>query len=177
MMKKILSIVSNTFLVIIVSIELLLIGISVYSNFNHTQINIFGYTVYYVATGSMEPEIKQGEVILSKIYTLDDELEIDDVITYTSTSGMSITHKIVDSYIKDGEKYVVTKGVANNISDEPIKLNQINAKFVTKLTFISFLYGILMSKVGFVMIVLIPFIALIVFEIKSIRKEIKNNEN
>lgn len=101
------------------------------------DISVFGYRVYRVGSGSMNPVLKVGDYIL---IGKSNNYKIGDIITYKSKSSY-ITHRIV--YI-DGKK-IVTKGDSNNIDDEFINKKNIVGKLLLKLriiTFISFLLSI-----------------------------------
>lgn len=101
------------------------------------DISVFGYRVYRVGSGSMNPVLKVGDYIL---IGKSNKYKIGDIITYKNKSSY-ITHRIV--YI-DGKK-IVTKGDSNNINDEFINKKNIVGKLLLKLriiTFISFLLSI-----------------------------------
>lgn len=79
---------------------------------------VFGTGCALVLTGSMEPTITPGSLI---VICEKDDYEIGDVITYMNESGMSITHRLVAI---SGDNYIV-QGDANNIADPPIDKSQI----------------------------------------------------
>ena len=73
--------------------------------------------IYEVETGSMESTIHAGDYIL--IFDTDN-YEKGDIVTYKFKNGY-ITHRIVE--INDSS--VITKGDANNVNDDPIKIDSI----------------------------------------------------
>ncbi len=81
--------------------------------------NYFGYTIFQVASGSMEPTLYKDDVILVKIGSND--YKKDDIISYLK-DGSIITHRIL--YI-DGDLLTV-KGDNNNTIDTPINKNSIS---------------------------------------------------
>ena len=81
---------------------------------------LFGYSVFNVATGSMEPTIKQNDVVLVK---KQGKYNVDDIITFYDKKDF-ITHRII---YKKGD-VVITKGDANNTSDVSIKTDVIVGK-------------------------------------------------
>lgn len=83
---------------------------------------IFGYSVFNVATGSMEPTLSQNDVIIVKEA---DNYKLKDIITYEK-DGDYITHRIIDKN-KSG---FVTKGDANNSSDGNITEKQVIGKVI-----------------------------------------------
>lgn len=78
-----------------------------------------GYRASYIATGSMEPALKPGDLIITEQTTVA-ELSPGDIILYSAGSRGSrrICHRIV-SITADGS--IITKGDANASSDPPVK--------------------------------------------------------
>ena len=118
-LKNILKYVASGFLV-------LLVIVSVYT-FVATDImkkdyaNIFGYTYFVVASGSMSSEIEVDDIVFVKIT---DKVKLNDVVTYKSNDGAIITHRLISM---NNNKYIL-KGDANNMADEPINKGQIIGK-------------------------------------------------
>lgn len=77
---------------------------------------IFGYQVYNVITGSMEPAIPTGSLVYAKSVE-PSEVEEGDVIVFYSPMDASavITHRVVENHIVSGE--FITKGDANSQQD------------------------------------------------------------
>jgi len=102
------------FLIIIVSI-IIMVGIYYIAQIkilNNEYANIFGYTFFEVATGSMFPTIEIGDVVIVKITK---DVEENDIIVYKEGKNF-ITHRLVES--KDNT--LIAKGDANNSEDKPI---------------------------------------------------------
>lgn len=72
-----------------------------------------GYTFSNTLTGSMEPTIKVGEVVVTRT-PIGGELRPGAVVGYADASGTKFTHRVV-SVGEDGR--AVTKGDANNSAD------------------------------------------------------------
>lgn len=83
------------------------------------EVSAFGFRFYYVATGSMEPEIPIGSLIVVK--EQDGGYEVGDVITFYSHDeaiyGMPNTHRIVAISVEEESNRYQTKGDANNATD------------------------------------------------------------
>ena len=73
--------------------------------------NIFRYWIAVIASGSMEPTIEVGDVIIiDKDYKNHvDKIKEDDVVVFTM-NGKIYTHRVVKENIKNGEYSFVTKG-------------------------------------------------------------------
>lgn len=84
--------------------------------------SVLGFSVLQVQTGSMEPEIPVGGIVIT-FKVKPDSLKVGDIISFysndTTISGKVNTHRIVE--IKDsdsGERIFKTKGDANDAVDE-----------------------------------------------------------
>jgi len=86
-------------------------------------IKISNYAFLVVLTGSMEPNIKAGDMIIIKSQK---EYLVGDVVTYRTDDDIFVTHRIVR--IEDN-KYI-TQGDANNIEDSAVFINQIEGKVI-----------------------------------------------
>lgn len=83
-----------------------------------------------VVTGSMEPMIYPGDVILVKKYTDIKEVQIGDVIQF-ERDHIRISHRITELITKDGIPSFRTKGDNNNTEDsELVDPEQIRGKII-----------------------------------------------
>ena len=82
---------------------------------------IFGWGNAVVLSGSMEPELPVGALV---IIQKQDSYSAGDVVTYQEENGTLVTHRLMS--VKNG--VAVTKGDANNTEDSPILLKQIRGK-------------------------------------------------
>lgn len=117
-MKKtnVLKIIGTGLFYLIIIICLFLTGIMIKAKIYNEQAEIFGYKLFVVLTGSMEPNLGVGDLIVVKNIDPKD-IQIDDVITFKSISSENIiTHRIKGISTEDGLKFI-TKGDANNIED------------------------------------------------------------
>ena len=84
--------------------------------------NIFGYTFFEVATGSMADTINIGDVVIVKI---NDKIQENDIIVYKEEKSF-ITHRVIEI----NDESIITRGDANNSEDKPIQTNQILGKVI-----------------------------------------------
>lgn len=87
----------------------LLVGLLVYG--------VSGYFRYYaiaVASGSMEPKISKGDVVVDKGFN---NLAIGDILAY-KYNGKIVVHRIYKIIEADDEYFIYTKGDANNSYDK-----------------------------------------------------------
>ena len=76
---------------------------------------LFGYQIYTVISGSMEPEIPLGSLVYVKSADPETVVEGDVIAYYGSTDGSIITHRVI--YNQTVVKNFVTKGDANDTED------------------------------------------------------------
>lgn len=89
---------------------------------NKDYFELFGYSAFNVATGSMEPTIKQNDIIIVKMH---DKYEIDDIVTFEKDDAY-ITHRV----ILINENNIITKGDANNTNDVAIDKNLVLGRVI-----------------------------------------------
>jgi signal peptidase len=174
--KKISGILGKVLSVSIVVVEILVILMLVVSKIQGNTPTLFGYQMYFIQTGSMEPELMIGDVIISKKY--DGEIlsagKDGDIITYLGKEGAYkdklITHRVVE-LTEDG---IIAQGDANNSTDPMINSDDVKAVMVYKTVIIDKLYKITSTWWGFLFLIILPMGAMIVSEGVSLIKEIKN---
>ena len=113
-------------------------------------VNIFGYTYFVVATGSMSGTIEVNDVVIVK---LGEQVAINDIITYQGEEGEFITHRVVK---KIGNQ-IITQGDVNNTQDEPITKEDvvgivklvISPSFILKLIAVLLIVFILLAFLNF----------------------------
>jgi len=96
-------------------------------------VGVFPVYPSVIATGSMEPMIKPGDVILvDKVTSMEDinSLGQGDIIQF-ERDGVLISHRIIETIEEDGLKSYRTKGDNNSGPDvDPVKPEQIKGKVV-----------------------------------------------
>ncbi|MDR0906077.1 MAG: signal peptidase I [Oscillospiraceae bacterium] len=81
-----------------------------------------GYSFYTVLTRSMQSEIPQGSLVISK-NTDPALIEVGDDITYLREDNSSVTHRVIgikEDYDNSGERGFQTKGIENELPDQGI---------------------------------------------------------
>lgn len=90
---------------VIISVILVLIPLSLP--------RLFGFETYNIVSGSMEPEISVGSLILVK-YKEPKEIQENEIITFYS-NGTVVTHRVTKNNAFEGK--LTTKGDANESED------------------------------------------------------------
>lgn len=126
-MKKKIEIIAKYILniltgIVIVSIFFALYGLFQISILNKSYANYFGYGLFEVESGSMEPTIKVKDMVIVK---KTDKIAKNDIITYELDKSF-ITHRVV----KVEKNKVITKGDSNNHEDKTIPRKSVVGKVV-----------------------------------------------
>lgn len=100
----------------------------------------FGMGVSVVLSGSMEPELSVGDLI---IVVKADDYAVGDVIVFQSGQS-AVVHRIVSI---DGED-VVTQGDANNAADEPINVKSIKGRVKTSIPGVGYVVSMVKTPIG-----------------------------
>ena len=163
-------VISTIIKIICVILLILLIMVIGFQRFSNNQKAIAGFRIFNVATGSMVPTYKVGDVIIVKEVDTD-ELKVEDPITYIGKegdfAGKVVTHRIKNIEETDEGKIFHTQGDANDIEDPVIKADQIYGKVVYKCIIISVLAKLMNNLTAFYILVFIPIGLLIFLQMKD----------
>lgn len=121
----------------------------------HDLATINGYAMLEVVSGSMEPTIHKGDMII--IDTKARYYKDKDIITFYDKEGSFVTHRILSIDLDNGT--MVTKGDNNNTKDASSSLTNVVGKYVTKLTGIGILLASFKNPFTMVMIFIIGLLA------------------
>lgn len=135
-------------------------------------------SLYTIVSPSMEPFIKVYDVIIDRRLKANDELKVGDVITFYSstlnTDGYTITHRIYDIKISKGKTYYITKGDNNQSVDVgSITRDNIVGKMVYKINGLGKIQFFLSSKLGWILIILIPALCFILYDLNRLNRIFK----
>lgn len=172
--KKVAKIISNIIFYILLLVIILLIGYIILINVYKKQDKLGDIPInfYTILTTSMTPTIKAGDIVI----TLKDKNNIyktGDPITFVSegniSKGVIITHRIIDTKIVNGSYFYYTKGDANNTADgSPVSATSVIGKVILKIPKAGFIQQFVVSKFGWLVVVVLPCLAIIVYDIVKI---------
>ncbi|RXT04388.1 signal peptidase I SipW [Ammoniphilus sp. CFH 90114] len=152
-------IISRIISILLIAALILTTYVTFQSRVTGGQPNIFGYRLMNVLSGSMEPAIHTGSIILVKPIVNNDQLKVGDIITYKSNikEGILVTHRIVD-VTDEREIEYVTKGDANESKDpRPIPSELVVGKYSNiMIPFVGYILSFIQSKKGLALLVIIP---------------------
>jgi len=127
------------------------------------------YSLKMVTSGSMSPAIKTGAIVMVKPV---DSYKIKDIITFQVGSGKRdiVTHRIIS---RKGDEFI-TQGDANNVADiKPNKKENILGKVVFNIPYAGYITNVIGSKIGILILLLLPALFIIIGEGKKIFTEVK----
>ena len=126
--------------------------------FSMNNKSLFGFRIYRVISGSMQPALQIGDVIIIKKANNYAE---KDIITYDN--GLTtITHRIKSI---DGDE-IITEGDANDAPDKPITKDRILGKYFFRISTFSVFSIMLTGKTIYLIMVLVLF-AILLFAISD----------
>lgn len=98
---------------------------------------IFGVKMKAVLTGSMEPELPVGSLLIIAPASYED-IAIGDDITFVRDEQLTlVTHRVIG---KDDEtQHITTQGIANNTADKPTLYQNVVGKVVFHIPYVGYL--------------------------------------
>lgn len=163
-MRKVAEIIINILTIFVFILLAIMIFAKVKMMFSKkAYFEVFGYSVFNVATGSMSPTIEQNDIIIVK---MTDQYQENDIVTFEK-EGDYITHRIIN--INDSN--VITKGDANNTNDIAISKEAILGKVVKVFHNAGIWQKILTSPKVIIMIFLTLVLFDFAFSYKGFKKE------
>lgn len=155
--------------VILIPMLLMNLSIMFQAKTNEDKVpSVFGLKPFMVLSGSMEPGIKKGDLIITKV--VDPEtLKIDDVIAFRDSQNTVTTHRIIDIVTRNNSNYFITKGDNNASQDQNlVSLSDVEGVFALRIPGIGSLMKSLSEPTTIVILVLgITVIFVITFMISS----------
>jgi signal peptidase len=129
------------------------------------------YSVYTVLSGSMEPAIHTGSIVIVKPQT---DYAVGDVVTVASKGEYPVTHRIVDMREEDGVITFTTKGDANEDADGDERAkNDVIGRAVVSVPWIGYPIAWAQKPMGFMLMIVVPGTLIVYHEILNIITEIK----
>ena len=127
-----------------------ILGLNIYSlnsaNLVHDRLPMpFGCGSAVVLSGSMEPELSKGDLIIVRDT---DDYSVGDVVVFQD-ADMLVVHRII---AVDGGS-VTTRGDANPVADEPVSMEAVKGEVVAGVPLLGSLVNVLKSPLGTIMII------------------------
>jgi signal peptidase len=138
-----------------------------------------GWRVDAVISGSMEPELKVGSLVVTRPIR-PEMVVVGDIITFRTTalSDNTITHRVI-VIGHNSPLHFRTKGDANNVPDPfTVPAQNLVGKVCFHMPYIGYITEFLKTPVGFVCVLVVPGLVIIAVYIWSLCRElIQNSKN
>ena len=130
----------------------------------------FGWRFDTVYSGSMEPAIHVGGMVV--VRQVDPATIRDgDVITFVSHNKADsyVTHRVVGVTNDDGIRVLLTKGDANDASDEDsVRASDVIGRVRLSVPYAGYAADFLRKPLGFGLVIGLPALLIILFEVRNI---------
>jgi signal peptidase len=130
------------------------------------------YKVKIVQSGSMEPSIKTGSIVVIRPET---SYAVGDVVTFGRDTKVDVptTHRIVEMRTESGQYVFKTKGDANKDADvAEVRQPEIIGKVLLDVPYLGFLLDFAKKPIGFALLVILPATMIVFDEVRTIWMEI-----
>ncbi len=174
---KVLSVGSSVFLGLAVVICIYVLS----QVFSQGYVEFAGKSLFRVATGSMEPEIQVGALLMSE-QTEIESIELGDIICFRSREsyqlGMIITHRVT-AVLSDGDGGVLleTRGDANlSVDPHYVRADNLIGKVIwysREGDILATVVSVLTDKIGFLACIVFPVLLVSTFILQSCVKNIR----
>ena len=152
----------------------------------YISVPAFGNKAMIVRSGSMQPAIGVGDLVVVRAKQILDSPAIvpipkyktGDVVAFMAGNGKTlVTHRVASVKIESGKVFYETKGDANKTVDKVLvnEENIIGAKFLA-LPKVGKIIAFTKSNIGFPLLVMLPAVLVIIFEIVAIFREVKKQK-
>ena len=135
--------------------------------------DFLGFKTYEIVSRSMEDTINKNDIIVVKKVDKN-EIDENDIISFDNGNEI-ITHRIVEIENINGQTLYTIKGDNNRFEDdEKILFEQIEGKYVFKLSKLGYLMNFLKNR--YFLIILFIILIFCFIHIINVKKRIKNRE-
>jgi signal peptidase I len=125
----------------------------------------FGYRIDVVYSGSMEPAISTGDLVITGPVAADG-IRVGDVITFATPKGF-ICHRVVAITGAPPEQ-IVTKGDANRSPDQnPVAPGNVAGKLLFTIPLAGYLVNFVQTLPGLLLTILAPGLLIVGMELKA----------
>ncbi len=168
--KKIIKRISDVFLTVIL-LTAIITAVYIFQNKKtNGQVQIAGYRLYVVLSGSMSPTFDTGSAVIVRSIDPKD-IVTGDIITFmgATNTGKTITHRIIAIDSTGGELSFTTKGDANNTADSsPLYPEDVIGKVQFSIPHIGYFLEFSKTKEGIYFLIILPSIVIILLEARNV---------
>ena len=138
-----------------------------------SKISFFGIKLLVVKSGSMEPTIKTGSMVIDK---QEKSYQVGNIVTYQDAVKPSetITHRIVAEETQNNTKLFTTQGDANQSPDSTkVTEGRVVGKVIFSIPYFGYVAAFARTVPGLIILIVVPGTIIIYEEIDNIRNELK----
>jgi signal peptidase len=138
-----------------------------------SYIGVGSIEVKIVQSGSMEPAIKTGSIVIIKPT---DDYNVGDVVTFGKDTRDEVptTHRIIEERIVSGQAQYIVKGDANDDRDpQEVRERDIIGKVMLSVPYLGYILDFARKPLGFVLLIGVPALVVVLDEASSIWGEVK----
>ena len=135
------------------ALVMLLVGVGLVAGLSAIA-PLVGHHLFIIRSGSMEPAIPVGALVVVSEKAAAKRLEPGDVVTLRTPSATVVTHRIIRSADVQGERHIETKGDASPTADPVlIPVDWVVGRVILSLPVAGFLLAYLASPLGIMAVV------------------------
>ena len=130
---------------------------------------LFGYRIYYISTGSMEPDIAEGSIAVVK-KTDPADIKVGDVISFISSdpaiAGNINTHAVYAIEEDEQGLLFTTKGTANPVPDEyKVRPDDITGVVASHSKTLGKVFGALSNRTLLFVLTIVPLAVIVLYSL------------
>lgn len=156
--------------------DLIIIALLLALAFVFVSKRYFDVEMKAVLTGSMEPEIPVGSLVIIQPTAYED-INIGDDITFVRDQNLTlVTHRVIEK--DDKTWFITTQGIANNIADAPTNYLNVVGKVVFHIPYAGYFVIWISTKKGKIIceIIIVAVVAFSILISKPDEKKKSNNK-
>lgn len=178
--NKIITFIGILLCIILLPVLIINITLIAKSYLNKDEIpKLGGYCPLIVMTGSMEPTINSGDLIIVKQAAAGD-IKKGDIISFYDPDGNGtsvLTHRVTDILSSDSSLSFRTKGDANNAEDsKAVDAGKLIGIYKTRIKNAGSVAMFMQSTAGLIVCVILPLLLLVGYDIIRRRRYEKSNQ-
>lgn len=129
---------------------------------------------YIITSGSMEPQVKAGSVVLVKPVPAE-KVKAGDIIAFSSpiNSQQTIVHRVISVEEKQNAEVFITKGDNNNVADRwEVPSDLLRGVMIFNIPYLGHPASFMRTPKGFIIFIGLPALLLMIMQIRQIKEGI-----
>lgn len=175
---KVISVIGIAVCALLVFILVINVTIIVKSYISPDKVPDFmGYKPFIVLSGSMEPTILAGDLIITKV-TVPEQIAKDDIIAFRADKNVVVTHRVTEVRTTEDVLTFLTKGDANTGADaKAVTVADLEGIYLWRAAGLGNFAMFLQTPIGMLLFVITPLCLFIVYDIVSRNRRNRNKAN